>query len=284
MSETEIITKCRYKSIQHVKSYPLVKQTHRFLAQLPATRVILANTRPVYKRVASSKPAQWVSPATRMVDSIADRGLEATDNWVPCLKTKTYQDLYHDAATPFVYTKDMVVKVTVAAADAADNYVYEPTHTQVIRFRKFYNAKIYDTNGKPLLRSSVDPFVAPYNKKLEKMTKHHFPEGKEVPTSGFSSEISRTVALTDNLLRRMSPVAQERLVNFVLMPCRYAQHVNAVFNENLDKQESLSISNSWSASIGAVTILHKESIEYVKRVRGKTSKKIQELDVPVASV
>ncbi|SCU98356.1 LAFA_0G17348g1_1 [Lachancea sp. 'fantastica'] len=284
MSETEVIVKHRFKSVQHIKSFPLVKQTHGFVAKLPAARVIVANTKPVYKYVANSKPAQWVAPVTRAVDSLADKGLETTENLVPCLKVKTYADLYEDATTPFVCTRNAVVKVASAAVDAADNYVYEPTHQQVIKFRKFYNAKFYDTHGKPLLRSSLDPIVAPYNKKLEQATKRRFPEGKDVPTSGYSSEISRTLALTHNLLHRMSPVAQNRLVNFVLLPCRYTQHVNDVFNENLDKQESLSISNSWTASIGAVSILHKETIEYVKRVRGRAHHIAHENEVAVASV
>ncbi|CEP62307.1 Sps4p LALA0_S05e02630g [Lachancea lanzarotensis] len=284
MSETEVVVKHRSKSIQHIKSFPLVKQAHGFVVKLPATRVIVANTKPVYKVVVNSKPAQWVAPVTRAVDNLADKGLETTENLVPCLKTKTYGDLYEDAAAPFVCTRNTVVKVATAAIDAADNYVYEPTHQQVIKFRKFYNAKIYDTHGKPLLRSSLDPLVAPYNKKLEELTKHRYPEGEDVPTSGYSSEISRTLALTHNLLHRMSPVAQTRLVNFVLLPCRYTQHVNDVFNENLDKQESLSVTNSWTASIGAISVLHKESIEYVKRVRGKAHKTIHESEVTVAAV
>ncbi|SCV05056.1 LANO_0G17502g1_1 [Lachancea nothofagi CBS 11611] len=283
MPEIEVVSNQRSKSVQHVKSYPLVKQTHEFIAQLPATRVFVANTKPVYDSVANSKPAQWVSPVTRMVDSVADKGLEVTDKWIPFLKTKTYKDLRQDASTPFIYTKNAVVQASNATVEAADTYVYEPTHNQVIKFRQFYNAKVYDTHGKPLLRSSMDPVVGPYNQKLETMTKSYFPTGKEVATNGFNSEISRTLALTSNLLERMSPVAQQKLVNFVMAPCTYTQHVNNVFNHNLDKQENLGPANSWNASKNAVSTLNQETLEYVNNARNRTADVVNEADVPVVA-
>ncbi|SCU89999.1 LADA_0F01156g1_1 [Lachancea dasiensis] len=271
------------KSVEHVKSYPLVKQTHDFFVQLPATRILVANTKPVYDSVANSKPARWVAPVTRMVDSVADKGLEMTDKLMPSLKSKTYHDLRQDAASPFVFTRNAVVKATNATVSAADTYVYEPTHNKVMKFRQFYNAKLYDTHGKPLVRSSMDPLVAPCNQRLENMTKSYFPVGREVSTNGFSSEISRTLALSNNLLQRMSPIAQRKLVNFVMAPCTYTQHVNEVFNKKLDEQEDLGIANSWNASKGAISTLNKETLDYVKRTRTRTVRAVDQSEIPVST-
>lgn len=260
----EDVSKFQSKALVHINSYPLVQETEGFLSKVPAARILAANTKPIYESVVNSKPAQWVLPLTKMVDSIADRTLSLTDRVVPSLKTKTYHRLGEEAMLPYTYTKSAVGKVGTATISAADTYVYTPTHNQVLKFRQFYNEKVYDTHGRPLIRSSLDPIVAPCNKKFEAVTHTYLPEGKQVPTDGYNSEISRSAALTVNLVQRAAPIAESRVTNLVLAPYRYAKHVNSIFNHNLDKQEDLSLKNSWIASKNAVAELNKETLDYVR--------------------
>ncbi|KAM3160261.1 Sporulation-specific protein 4 [Lachancea thermotolerans] len=258
------------KSIERAKTFPLLQQTHEFLTQLPACRVLEANAKPILSSIASSKPAKWMLPAAKMADNIADKGLELAESWAPSLKTKTYQDLRHDALVPFNYSKETVGKAANATLGAADTYVYEPAHAHMSAFRQFYNEKVYDTNGRPLVRGSIDPLVGPCNQRLEAVTKAYFPDGEEVPSNGYSTEVSRTLALSVNFVQRMAPWANRKVTDLALAPYNYASHVNAVFNGNLDKQESLSLANSWTATREALCTLNEEALQYVKP-KGKNS-------------
>ena len=141
---------------------------------------------------------------------------------------------------------------------------YEPTHSQVLRFRQFYNANIYDTHGKPLLRSSVDPLVAPCNHRLETMADSYFPGGDQVASNGYSCELSRTLALSSNFAHRAAPYVRSKLVAIAMAPYNCTSHVNRVFNSHLDKHDNLSLANSWAASRDSMLELNRETMQYVK--------------------
>ncbi|CUS20904.1 LAQU0S02e01002g1_1 [Lachancea quebecensis] len=252
------------RSVERAKTFPLLQQTHEFLAQLPACRILEANAKPIISSIASSKPAKWASPAAKVADNIADKGLEFAENWAPSLKTKTYQDLCHDALVPFNYSKETVGKAANVTLGAADTYVYEPAHARMSTFRQFYNEKVYDTNGKPLIRGSIDPLVAPCNKRLEAATKAYFPDGEEVPSNGYNTEFSRTLALSANFVQRAVPWVNRKVTDLAMAPYNYTSHVNAVFNHSLDKQENLSLTNSWAATREALCTLNQEALQYAK--------------------
>lgn len=252
------------KTVEHIKSYPLVQQTGQILNQVPIARVFAANTKPLYDTVVNSKVAGWVSPVTNTVDNITDKSLTMVEKVVPSLKTKTYQRLGEEIMMPYNFTKSTLNKITTEAATVAETYIYEPTHNQLMKFRELYNEKVYDTQGKPLVRSALDPVVGPCNRTFEELTHKYLPDGKEVPTDGFTTEVSRSAALTVNLVQRLVPAVEKKTTEAVLAPYTYLKHVNDVFNQNLDKQEDLSLTNSWNASKIAVSELNQEAVAYVK--------------------
>ncbi|SCU84981.1 LAMI_0C09670g1_1 [Lachancea mirantina] len=266
----------------HIHSYPLVKQTGEFLGRVPVARIFVANTKPIYEAVANSRPAKWVAPVTDRVDLLADRGLQLTDKWVPALKTTTYEGIGKDVMTPYNATRNAAEKARLATLDAADKYLYDPVHSRVLQTRRYYNEKIYDTKGKPLVRGSFDPVVAPVNQRVEGFISKRFPEGKHVPTDGFSNELSRSAALAVNFVQRAIPAVENRVYDIAMGPCHYVKHVNDVFNHNLDKQDDLSLTNSWTASRNAVQELNKETVEYLKG-RMPSALRVERMDTQVAA-
>lgn len=259
------------KTIDHVRSYPLVQQTRSFLYQIPVARVVIANTKPVVKQVLESKPLQLVLPVTNLVDTMANSSLNLTEKVIPSLKVKTYQRLGEEAMIPYTLTVKYSKIVTNQTVSLVEKNVYNPAHEQVLKFRKYYNEKFYDTQGKPLIRSTFDPVTGPVNNVFENLTIKYFPEGKEVSKDGYSSELNRSFALLLNFISRTAPIVERRVLNVAWLPCNYVVHVNDVFNKSLDKQPELTIKYSWVASKDAVKQLEKELIGYAK---GKSPTKL----------
>ncbi|AQZ12795.1 SPS4 (YOR313C) [Zygosaccharomyces parabailii] len=252
------------KTVDHIKSYPLVQQTRSFLYGIPAARVLHANAKPLVKSVLESKPMQLALPVTNTVDTVANSSLSLTEKVIPSLKTKTYQKLAEEAKLPFTYTKKYSKQATNKTVELADQNVYQPAHNQVMKFRKYYNKKFYDTKGKPLVRSSLDPMTGPINNLFENLYIKWLPNGTPVSKDGYSSELNRSVALVINFFSRTIPVIEKHIADTSMMPCHYVMHVNSVFNKSLDKQPSLGFMDFWNASKRAISELEKEAIQYAK--------------------
>ncbi|AET37716.1 Sps4p Ecym_1492 [Eremothecium cymbalariae DBVPG len=254
------------KALAHIGSYPLVQQTKNILDQLPPARIIVANTKPTVVAIINSKPVGLIRPVTNVADHLVDKTLSVSEKIVPSMKTKTYQRLGEELMLPYTLTKTVIIKTTSSTANVAHTYFYEPTHEQILKFRKYYNEKVIDTHGKPLIRGSLDFIVGPANKQYEKLITKVLPEGKQVPTSGFSNEVDRSFALTFNMVTRLIPAAAKKTSKVIWTPCNYVKHVNGVFNENLDKQEDLHWGNSWKAAKEAVAELNQETIGHVRHI------------------
>lgn len=252
------------KTFDHIKSYPLVQETRSFLYEVPAARIVHANTKPWLKSILESKLMQIALPVTNTVDTVANSSLNLTEKIVPSLKTKTYQKLSQEALLPYTYTKKYGKQATDKTVSLVDQNVYRPTHNQVLKFRKYYNEKIYDTKGKPLVRSSLDPITAPLNNFFQNNYVKWLPEGKDVPRDGYSSELNRSVALVINFFSRSIPVLEKNVIDTGMMPCYYFIHANKVLNKSLDKQPSLGFKNSLNGSKDAISHLEKEAADYIK--------------------
>lgn len=256
--------KIPHRTIDHFRSYPLVQQTRSFVHQLPIARVVIANTKPVVKQVLESKPLQLALPVTNFFDNVANSSLNLTEKVVPSIKTKTYGTLRDEAMYPCNITVDYGKKAKDRAVLVVNENVYKPSHNQVMKFRKYYNEKFYDTKGRPLVRSSLDPVTGPFNNVFEKMTVKYFPEGETVPKEGYSCEINRSAALAHNLVHRSYPVVRNNVFYVTMIPCNYALYINQVFNESLDKQPNLNAKHCWDATKMALGRIRKETIDSIK--------------------
>lgn len=272
------------KAINHINSYPLVQQTFSGLEQIAINKIIYANTKPIILSISNSKPVKLIEPVTRLTDNIFDKSLTLAEIAVPSLKTKTYERLYQELMTPC----NFVVKTANGSINITNQYVITPTHNQILNFRKYYNEHFYNTNGAPIIRGTLDPLVRPCNSGYEKLIVKILPNGKQVPTDGYSNQLDRTFALTVNLVQRTIPVIKTQTKGVVTLPFKYVYHVNNIFNENLDKQENLKLGNCYSASKNSIKQLNKETIDYLKSSSPKLSlpcfrKKNNQMQIPIAT-
>ncbi|KAH3903115.1 related to Sporulation-specific protein 4 [Saccharomycodes ludwigii] len=254
----------KYKTLDHINSYPLVQQTKEALGTLAVTKIFVANINPIISSKAVHKTLVVIDPITKTVDTLSDKTLVTLEKIIPSLKTKTYQKLGDEVMAPCKFITGTSSKVTIEVLDFTETKVYEPCNRQVLKFRHFYNEKVYDTHGRPLVRGALDPIVAPCNKNLERLTKNYLPKGKEVPTDGFTNELTRSAFLIFNIFERLLPVVGKKVQDIVVAPCKYTLHVNDVFNKNLEKQLSLSIVDSFKATKCTVIDLEKECIQLMK--------------------
>lgn len=268
------------KTMDHLYSYPLVQQTTEFIGDIPAVRILNANLLPLIDNKLVAKAFTVVKPCTTLVDNMGEKSLQIVDKVVPSLKEKTYQKLGEEVAYPYTYTKETVQKGTQLASTYATEYCYEPVHSRILGFRKFYNEKLYDTKGKPLIRGSLDPFVGPINGKLEQYAEQYLPKGNKVSTDGFSNEVDRSFAIVWNALGRLIPATEQKVGDIVTAPCQYTKHVCETFNHNLDQEKDLGLKNSFNASKKSVQELEKEIVDSVKEhnpLKSKTEKKKESL-------
>lgn len=253
-----------FKVIDHLYTYPLVQQTDAFVSKLPVARIAAANAKPILESKVVAAPLNLIKPVSNVIDNLAVKSLVALEKVIPSLKTKTYQRLGEEFMMPYNFTKSTINKGVSEVSDFTTTYAYEPVHDNIVKFRKFYNEKIYDTKGKPLIRGSLDSFVAPINKKMEEAIKSYLPEGAEVSTEGFSNEIDRSFALLSNAVSRAVPVTEKKATDVIMAPCNYTSHVIDIFNTNLDKEESLSIKNSFNATKTSVAEIEHEIVACIK--------------------
>lgn len=254
----------KFKFVDHLNTYPLIQQTEAYVSNFPIARVAISNVKPLLESKLVLTPLKVVKPATDLVDNLAVKSLETIEKFVPSLKTKTYQKLGEEIMMPYNFTKSTINKGASEVSDFTVTYGYEPIHSKVISFRSLYNEKLYDTDGKPLIRGSLDSFVAPCNKKFEEYISYYLPEGTDVPTEGFTNELDRSFSLLYNAFTRALPVTQKKAKGVIKAPFDYSQHVISVFNTNLDKEETLGLKNSFVASKASVIELEKEALDFIK--------------------
>ncbi|CCF57807.1 hypothetical protein KAFR_0D01610 [Kazachstania africana CBS 2517] len=268
LQPTESIRAARHgksKYVERLKTYPLVQETVVIIEKIPVTRVLYANTKPVVKAILNSKPVQKMCPVTPFVDNVAVQSLKLTEKVVPCIKTKRYQDIHKTVVKPAVFTKNCARQIINTTVMAGDTYLYKPVHGQILNFRKFYNRKIYDTKGKPLIRGNFDPFILPLNNAFENLMLKYLPNATCISTDDFSCEVDRSVALSFNFILNAIPAIEHRKSELIWSPCNYVAHINRVTNKNLDKQPDLSCRHWWPATVTTFTELEREAVTYIKQ-------------------
>lgn len=254
----------QFRTIDHLKSYPIVQETQAYANNCAVARVFIANTEPILVKILNSKPLKIVSPITNFVDKIGYSSIRLTEKLIPSIKTKTFKNLGDDFMIPVKKTKNITKRIKLSMVNKSQKYVYKPTHSRIIHFRKYYNEKIYDTKGKPLIRGTFDPVILPLNNAFENSTHKYFPAGKTVSGS-FSCEFDRSVALSFRLIQNIIPLLGSKVKIVLLWPFVYFQHVNSVFNKHLDKEPNLCLRNSRRATYGSVKELYHDFLDNTKK-------------------
>lgn len=256
--------KCKSKTIKELRSFAIVKETKRCMDDCAITRVIIANTEPMMIKIIKSKPVEFVSPVTKFVDKISYKSLKFTEKLFPSIKDKSLKKMKLKIVKKIKKGDHKKNKMIKDGMKKGDKYIYEPTHSKILKFRKYYNEKVYDTKGKPLIRGAFDPVILPFNNAFENTTHKYFPDGKPV-TGKFSCEFDRTFALTIRMSKNMNPIIKCKTKNMMMKPFKYKKHVNKVINKHLDMEKNLCFKNSIHAIKGAMKELYKELWKDIKK-------------------
>lgn len=252
------------RTIQHLKTYPIVQETQSHANKCAVTRVFIANAEPVIVKIVNSKPVKIVSPITNFADKIGFSSLKLTEKLIPSIKTKTFKNIGDEIMIPFRKTRSITKRIKSSMVSKSQKYVYAPTHSRIVQFRKYYNEKVYDTKGKPIFRGAFDPVILPLNNVFENSTHKYFPDGKTVNGS-FSCEFDRSVMLSFRLIQNIIPSLGSKTKTVILWPLFYLQHVNYVLNKHLDMESNLCVRNSGRAAYGSVKELYHEFINSTRK-------------------
>lgn len=243
-----------------LKSYPLLKEASDSFNEFGIIKAIKNSSVPVFKPIGEFINSQsLLRPIVQTVDGVGVSTLNGIERVVPCFKTMTSDDVLVGIKTPIVRADQTVKGAVTATSDCVENNIVSPTRKLVRDSRAFYNEKLYDTKGKPLLRSSFDPVFRPINYQLENFTLTNLPEGEPVMVE-YSSEVERNVYLSINFVDRLIPAVENKIVGCLMVPCNYTTHVVEVYNENLNKELELSVNSSIKAIYNTTVELTNEAI------------------------
>ena len=253
------------KTANHVRSFPLVKQTRSCIESCSMTRIVYGNIKTSSLRVIDSKPVQYASPLTLFLDDVVNSGLTFTESFVPSIKTKTYQRIEEELLFPFVTVKNFTSNISKKTVGYMKNGIYKPAHQKLLNYRLLYNQKIIKRDdNKPLVRGIIDPIVIPMNKLLENFTNNILPKGEKVPTEGFCCATSRMLSLGINLVTRGTSESGKKAKYIASQPFIYCVHINDVCNKELDKEEIITIKGTYDAIIRASSNLETEAVTKLK--------------------
>ncbi|EDO17890.1 hypothetical protein Kpol_1010p2 [Vanderwaltozyma polyspora DSM 70294] len=255
----------KYKTVEHLKAYPLVQQTNLILNEVAGTRMIIGNVKPVINNIRESKTVEMLSPVTDFVDTIIDSSLHATEIVVPSLKTKTYQRLGEEAMIPCNYVSRYSTTLTEKTTGLVKSNVYTPLHSQLLKWRRFYNKHVIDTDERPLIRSTFDPIVSPINDYVEILGDKYLPDKDRVVRDDFCCEIDRSVLLLLNISHKGLHALYKDVLETSMLPCNYVAHANKMWNDELDKIETMDVKSSFAATNKAISRLGKEATEYFSK-------------------
>lgn len=232
----------------HLKTYPLIQETNKFIDDFPITKAIKSTTFPTLKSIGGFAHSQsLLKPIITTVDELGESTLSTAENWMPCLKTAHWEDVLDTVKAPIISTDDAIKNAAIATNDCVEMRILTPTRTMVRNGRAYYNEHLYDTKGKPLIRSSLDPIFKPINHQIEIFTLKNFQESEPI-SDEYTSEIERNLYLSIDLIDRSIPVVEKKIVDAVMIPCNMKSHAFDVYNENLTKQDGNTLASSMKAT------------------------------------
>jgi sporulation-specific protein 4 len=250
----------KFQTTTHIASYPLIRETLNLVETIPGVRVLKVTTQSLADPIVGFVFFNGlIQPIVKTIDDFGVQTLGTVDSFVPCITTVGYNEVGELIKSPFISTDQTVRAVVVSTNDAFDFNIKEPTKKLVHTARGYYNAHVYDTQGKPLLRSSVDPIFRPINRAVDEFISKNLPEGGQPVSKDFSSEVERNFWLTWDLNKRSIPVITGKINEVFMAPCTYTKHALDVFHDNLNRQEKKTVGSSIIATYNSSIDLAEEA-------------------------
>ncbi|KAG7720484.1 hypothetical protein KL949_001742 [Ogataea haglerorum] len=165
---------------------------------------------------------------TEVLDSYMDHWLEDVEHIVPEVKTLRMRDIRDSLTRPVVDASLFVDRNMHALSVAMNQRVLEPARKTASDFRKAY-APLYDTQGRALLRSQLDPVFRPLNERLARLV------GDDAGTE-YSSELTHSLRLLYGVAEQTRPRIANSVVRSRQLPRQVASHLNEVYEANKSKR------------------------------------------------
>ncbi|KAH3665621.1 hypothetical protein OGAPHI_003809 [Ogataea philodendri] len=209
------------KTYARIKTYPIAASWIRIGGHFPASHVV----RPQMYTMAYS-PA--FRDYTEAIDSYFDNWLEDIEKTVPEIKTLRMRDIRDSLTQPVVDASLFVDRNMHSLSVALRQRVIEPARRSASDLRKAY-APLYDTHGRALIRSQLDPLFRPINKRLASYV-HHSGDNTH------SSEMSHTLGLLSEFAEQTRPRVAETIARSGQLPNQVSSHLNQVYQTNKAKR------------------------------------------------
>ncbi|CCD24868.1 Sps4p NDAI_0E00520 [Naumovozyma dairenensis CBS 421] len=254
-----------FRSVEHLKVYPMVQETNNALKGFAVTRVIIANSKKMAKRILTSKPARCMVPVANTLDSIGNSTLNMTDKIIPAAMTTSFSDIHEHFMVPVKKVQKFTKDTKLRSVSLSKKYVYKPSHDRLIEFRKYYNRKLIDTNNRPLIRGSLDPLARPINVKAEDMIVKYLPSETPLTNHEFCCEVNKSAYLSTAVVSRSIPLLKRRIYTLMMVPCSYLEYANRKLNKNLDEKKDLGFKNTYHATMDTLKELNGEMFKKITR-------------------
>lgn len=255
-----------WNTSEKVMSYPLVKETVDLVMSIPGVQS-LEDTKNAFLEPAISYVHSQVilKPVIKNMDNMGTLTLNAVENTIPALKTATFATVSDLVKSPFIQMEQSKLQAMQWTEETVDRTFFSPARKMIHDTRVYYNNHWYDTRGKPLLRSSLDPVMRPVNQFLEDFALKNFPEPAIPFSSDSSTEIGKSIQLSKDVTMRALPVIMKKKTDVAMMPYNCSLHVINVFRENMDKR------SGWTAPI---MVPYASSVALVSEAWSTTAKAI----------
>lgn len=261
-SRVNILPASKSKTVQRLKSYPIVKETRDGLDNVAITRVTVANIKIIVTGISKTKFIKFFQPVATFIDNVGDGTLNLTEKVMPSVKTKTFKKMCNDMKGPCKFMEKKSDSIKCKSNKLIKKKVYFPVHKKLINWRIYYNKKFINTNNAPLVRSVMDPVLKPCNNVFEKSIETYIPVDKKkelyFKRDKFCVETSRSLFLTGNLVERLIPIMLHDTKVILLIPVHILIYLNKIFNKALDEQKDLGLKSTFKAIFKVITILNEK--------------------------
>lgn len=193
------------KVLKHLSLYPILVSTKDFAYNLPYVEKSSTKTLGIYLKVRQATPLNnLLDKGDLLIDSVLGR----VDKVVPSLKTTNYEDIKKQAVAPVNQTIHESQRLATNANNAFQKKIYDPTSSS-LKSAHLQAKSIYDDKAKGKVDKRTNFIFGPVNSHLEKYVLKSFPNIK-IPNAEGASELSRSIQLLHNLIRRTPKEEREQ--------------------------------------------------------------------------
>lgn len=256
--------------LAHLQSYPTINAAYNYAASFPLVQRISSKALPILEAVREkSRPIsdpliKRASPILERADKLGDNILSRVDDKIPQLKTTEPKEVINIARRPVETVISTAEAYSTAARDRFTVRVVKPIQDATENVKTQY-ASVYDSKGKPLIKTKVDPLLLPLNERFEALINLYLPKGEDV--SKYENELARTVQLAIVAVKRARPVIDEKASQLKALPKETKAHVQEIYEKQRNGYGNDSpVSSTIYASLATWKQISSEGVTYAGSV------------------